>query len=56
MVFVQLAVDEEGQFTGRTKYVKNSIHHTMSNIWKGMANDGTISEVGSLLWFTLVSL
>ena len=45
MVTVQFTVDAEGQFLGKSKRVKNSMWHTMTDIWRGMVKDGTISEV-----------
>ena len=45
MVLVQFAVDDEGQFLGTTKNVPVSMHHTMRDLWKGLVNDGLITQV-----------
>jgi hypothetical protein len=45
MVFTQLAVDELGQFPGRTNDVKVCAHTFISNLWKGLSDDGIITEV-----------
>lgn len=45
MVLVQLAVDEEGQFLGTTKNTPVSMHHTMRDLWKGLVQDGLITQV-----------
>lgn len=45
MVLVQFAVDEEGQFLGTTKNVPVSMHHTMRDLWRGLVNDGLITQV-----------
>ena len=45
MVLVQFAVDDEGQFLGTTKNVPVSMHHTMGDLWKGLVNDGLITQV-----------
>ena len=45
LVLVQLAVDEEGQFLGNTKDSPVSMHHTMRDLWKEMADDGVITQV-----------
>ena len=45
MVLLQLAVDEEGQFLGKTKKVPVSMHHTMRDLWKELMHDGLITQV-----------
>ncbi|KAJ7378001.1 hypothetical protein OS493_025317 [Desmophyllum pertusum] len=44
MVLVQLAIDKEGQFPGTTKNTPVSIHHTMRDLWKELADDGLITQ------------
>jgi len=50
MVLVQFAVDEEGQYLGTTKNVPVSMHHTMRDLWKGLVDDGLITQVWSLFY------
>ena len=45
MVFVQLAIDEEGQFVGTTKNIPVSVNRTMGSLWKGLVHDGLITQV-----------
>ena len=45
MVLVQFAVDEEGQYLGTTKNTPASMHNTMRNLWKGLVDDGLITQV-----------
>ena len=45
MVLVQFAVDSEGQFLGNTKNIKESMHHWMRDLWQGMVDDGSITQV-----------
>lgn len=44
MVFVQLAIDEEGQFVGTTKNIPVSVNRTMGSLWKGLVHDGLITQ------------
>ena len=45
LVLVQLAIDDQGQFVGNTKAKKVSVHHKMCELWRGMVDDDTITEV-----------
>ena len=45
MILVQFAVDNEGQFVGTTKDTPVSMHHTMRDLWKGLADEGVITQV-----------
>ncbi|KAL9964115.1 hypothetical protein ACROYT_G027699 [Oculina patagonica] len=44
MVFVQLAIDEEGQFAGTTKSIPVSKEHKLSKLWQGLVIDGLITQ------------
>ena len=46
LVLAQFTIDDEGQFDGNTKEKKVSMHHKMCELWRGMVDDGTITEVG----------
>ena len=45
LVLAQLAIDDQGQFVGTTKAKKVSMHHKMCELWRGMVDDDTITEV-----------
>ncbi|KAJ7331667.1 hypothetical protein OS493_019260 [Desmophyllum pertusum] len=44
MILVQLAIDKEGQYVGTTKGTRFSLHHMLSELWKGLATDGLITQ------------
>lgn len=44
MILVQLATDEEGQYTGTTKSTPVSVHHKLIELWKRLLNDGLITQ------------
>lgn len=44
MVLVQFAVDDEGQYLGATKNVPVSMHRTMRDLWKGLLDEGLITQ------------
>ena len=45
MVLVQFAVDDEGRYLGATKNVPVSMHRTMRDLWKGLLDEGLITQV-----------
>lgn len=45
MILVQLATDEEGQYTGAIKSTPVSVHHKLIELWKRLLNDGLITQV-----------
>ena len=45
MILVQFAVDDEGQYLGATKNVPVSMHRTMRDLWKGLLDEGLITQV-----------
>lgn len=49
MIFVQLAIDEEGQFAGTTKGVPACKDRELNELWQGLVTDGLITQVRSLL-------
>ena len=49
MIVVQLAIDKEGQYEGKTKGTRVSVHHMLSDLWQGLVTDGLITQVRYLL-------
>ncbi|KAK3744752.1 hypothetical protein QZH41_013300 [Actinostola sp. cb2023] len=44
MVLIQFAVDEQGQYLGHTNGSKVSMFHQMCDLWRGLVNEGRITE------------
>ncbi|KAJ7331675.1 hypothetical protein OS493_019268 [Desmophyllum pertusum] len=44
MIVVQLAIDKEGQYEGKTKGTRVSVHHMLSDLWQGLVTDGLITQ------------
>ncbi len=56
MVIVCFSLDKDGQYLGKTSYLKESMFERMTALWKQLMDEGRITQVYTLFYKSLIEL